>query len=105
MKLAIVLPLAAALAVAGCTYKTTKVQPVAQAPAPAPTVVVTPPPPAPAVVAAPSPQQVMVTYALPAGFPGAEQSAIGYCRTHYGSSGAALVSDDHAGHAMFSCVS
>jgi hypothetical protein len=104
MKSALVLTLTALLAVAGCTYKTTKVQPVAAAPAPAPTVVVAPPP-QPVVVPAPAPQQVMVTYALPAGFPAAEQSAIAYCRVHYGAAGASIVTDDHAGHATFVCVS
>ena len=104
MKSALVLTLTAMLAVAGCTYKTTKVQPVAAAPAPAPTVVVAPPP-QPVVVAAPAPQQVMVTYALPAGFPAAQVSAISYCRAHYGATSAAILSDDHAGHATFACVS
>jgi hypothetical protein len=104
MKSALVLSLTAVLAIAGCTYKTTKVQPVATAPAPPPTVVVTPPP-QPVVVAAPAPQQVMVTYALPAGFPAAQQSAISYCRAHYGATSAAIVTDDHAGHATFACVS
>jgi len=104
MKSALVLSLTAVLAIAGCTYKTTKVQPVATAPTPPPTVVVTPPP-QPVVVAAPAPQQVMVTYALPAGFPAAQQSAISYCRAHYGATSAAIVTDDHAGHATFACVS
>jgi len=103
MKTAFVLSLTAALALAGCTYKTEKVQPVATVPAPPPTVVVAPPP-QPVVVAAPSPQEVMVTYALPAGFPAAQASAISYCRTHYGSTSASIVSDDHAGHATFACV-
>src|SRR5262245_49937318 len=104
MKTALVLSLTAALAIAGCTYKTTKVQPVATVPAPAPTVVVAPAP-QPVVVAAPAPQEVMVTYALPAGFPAAQWSAINYCRAHYGSTGASIMTDDHAGHATFACVS
>jgi hypothetical protein len=102
MKSAIILTLTAVLAFAGCTYKTTKVQPVTAAPAPAPTVIVAPPP---VVIPAPAPPQVMVTYSPPAGFPAAHHSAIEYCREHYGSTGASIVTDDHAGHATFACVS
>src|SRR5262249_27082901 len=104
MKSALVLTLTAMLAVASCTYKTTKVQPVAAPPARARPVVGAPRPQA-VVGAAPAPQRVMVTYALPAGFPAAQVSAISYCRAHYGATSAAILSDDHAGHATFACVS
>jgi hypothetical protein len=99
MKTAIIVAIAAAAVLSACTSKETK---VVQTPAPAPTVVVEQPA---VVVPAPTPLEVMVTYALPAGFPAARQSAAGYCRSHYGSADASLVADDHAGHATFACVS
>jgi hypothetical protein len=103
MKSSLIAACAVLVTVAACTSKTTIVRPVTQAPAPAPTVIVAQPPPA--VVAAPDPRQVIVTYALPAGFPAAQMTATEYCRQHYGSTAASIVTDDHAGHATFACVS
>ena len=99
MKTAIVMALAAAAVLAGCSSKENKVVYV-PAPAPAPTVVVEPP----TVVAAPTQGQVIVTYLRGTTTQVVQQTAASYCAQHYGSTGARFVGDDYAGHATYVCV-
>ena len=111
MRASIMITLAAAAAIAGCTSETTVVRPVAVVPAPAPTVVYQAP--APVVYAAPSPtiypeppaRQVLVTYTGPSGFPAAQRIAATYCGQHFGSGNTSLLSDDRiSGRATFVCA-
>src|SRR5262249_12031830 len=99
MKTPIVMALAAAAVLAGCSSKETKVV-NAPAPAPAPTVVVMPP----TVVAAPTQGQVIVTYMQGTTTQAMAQTAASYCVQHYGSTSARFMGDDYAGHATYACV-
>ena len=113
MRTSIIITLAAAAAIAGCTSETTVVRPVAvvPAPAPAPTVVYQAPAPvvyagpAPTVYPAPPARQVLVTYTGSSGFPAAQRTAAIYCGQHFGSSSASLLTDDRlSGRATFTCA-
>jgi hypothetical protein len=111
MKPFLVAAVTVAIGIAGCTTKTTKVEPatVIPAPAPAPTVVyqapapVIPAPAEPPVVAAPTPGKVVVDYKGQGGFELAQQKATAYCEQH-GSGGARLVTNDGVGRATFDCL-
>lgn len=101
---------AVAVALAGCTFKTTTVE---RRPAtivyaqPAPTVVYQAPPTVvyeqPPVYSAPR-RTVAVKYSGTNGFVLAAQKADAYCDEHYGASNALLVTDNRAtGRATFAC--
>lgn len=104
---AIVVPIlvaATAVAISGCTFKSTTVR---QADAPPPKVVYVQPAPTvyqPTVYSAPADPTVNVNYTGAGGFDLAAQKAAAYCGERYGKSGARLIRDDRvAGRATFEC--
>jgi hypothetical protein len=118
MRSILIVAVASAVAVTGCTFKSTTVErpapvvyttpaPAVVYQAPAPTVVYQAPPPVVRQpIEAPPSRTVSVTYTGGLdGFELAVQKANRWCGDNFGNSAARMVTDDRAtGHATFNCI-